>query len=704
MRSGGGLTAILNRLERAFWPARSGIQGPRPRDRGAPPVARELPRSELAGPDTFILYRIIGNDLVPRHTKGQSRQNLRFILDHEPDLPSCEKRFIVNRIFDFAEEEAIIRMLEQARATYVRIPFVLDEYKEQAWDIDGVPLEYAPFTARFRKLSDAEQGRILMRLYRHKNNYVMNNNGARNLALREGKQLAKWTLPWDGNCFLSGPAWDQILESIRLNGSIPYHIVPMARVTNNSDVLNPAFRPVADEEPQIIFRQDTGEEFDADYYYGRRPKVELLWRLGVPGPWDDWLVEPWDLPCPQYSSEAGCFMRSGWVTRLFSGAADLEVGPSQDRRQARRSSSSWTRTSRARGMARVEAVRETLDQLDARAGAVPVQSWISSYVAPAAERGYCGLSGCGGSWSTLCAALERSAQFALTQRVYRSIADLHRDVLVLALAYKALGRFDCAEHAAILVQRSLDAGSPLGSTTNAWSVHYFLDAVRLIREEGALEQAVQDRLRDSLVKYLHLLRSSRIGRKERASSNHRGTYYDLQVASAALFLGDDRLVRSTVRDSCFRIIQQFPVEHAVRSPVLTRNFVHAQCLNIHAWVHLAMLANVVGERLWTFESADGHSLRLGMEQVLESLESSWIHSSDLHNARDHHLVILSSYEARYGAFQGKRRDRTHLPTMKAAAEPVDGIAPFWQIELLRAARPGDETLAQARSSFSRNHG
>jgi hypothetical protein len=53
-----------------------------------------------ARPDTFVLTRIIGNDLVPRHAEGQSLANLRFILDHEPPLEACEKRFVVNRIFD----------------------------------------------------------------------------------------------------------------------------------------------------------------------------------------------------------------------------------------------------------------------------------------------------------------------------------------------------------------------------------------------------------------------------------------------------------------------------------------------------------------------------------------------------------------------------------------------------------------------------
>src|SRR5690606_6324998 len=64
-------------------------------------------------PDTFVLYRIIGNDLYPRHKKGQSRENLQFILENEPQLDGCEKRWVVNRIIDKDEERAIIELLKK---------------------------------------------------------------------------------------------------------------------------------------------------------------------------------------------------------------------------------------------------------------------------------------------------------------------------------------------------------------------------------------------------------------------------------------------------------------------------------------------------------------------------------------------------------------------------------------------------------------
>src|SRR5690606_32334685 len=62
--------------------------------RGRRPVsgstAAPVRASILEGEDTFVLYRIIGNDLPPRHKRGQAIANLRFILEHEPALAGCE--------------------------------------------------------------------------------------------------------------------------------------------------------------------------------------------------------------------------------------------------------------------------------------------------------------------------------------------------------------------------------------------------------------------------------------------------------------------------------------------------------------------------------------------------------------------------------------------------------------------------------------
>ena len=70
----------------------------------------------------------------------------------------------------------------------------------------------------------------------------------------------------------------------------------MARVLKNADLLKDDFRPPPTEEPQLLFRCDAKESFNPLFPYGRRPKVELFWTLGIPGPWDKWTDGWWDPP------------------------------------------------------------------------------------------------------------------------------------------------------------------------------------------------------------------------------------------------------------------------------------------------------------------------------------------------------------------------------------------------------------------------
>ncbi|MGQ7241860.1 alginate lyase family protein [Salinicola sp. V024] len=301
-------------------------------------------------PDDFVLYRIIGNDLYPRHRKGQSRDNLRFILENEQPLEGCKKRWVVNRIADPAEESAILTLLEAHHQEWIHIPFSAEEYRRIPLDFNCLPSPGYLASAEFAKLGPEQRQRLLTALYRFKNNYVMNNNGARNRALEAGLGEAKWVLPWDGNCFLTPRAWNRIVEDVRERPWLAYYAVPMTRVLDNQRLIDDHFEPEAVEEPQLIFRNDADERFNEAFCYGRRPKVELFWRLGIPGKWDRWKDDAWEQPRRELGPEAGQFGVAGWVARLYSGMGSLEKDNQASFKQ--------------RGLARQEAIVSTLQWLD----------------------------------------------------------------------------------------------------------------------------------------------------------------------------------------------------------------------------------------------------------------------------------------------------------------------------------------------------
>ena len=165
-------------------------------------------------PNSFVLYRILGNDLYPRHKPGQTFENFAFLLRHEPSLECCEKRWVVNRIFDPEQEAAVIRLLRDHNQTYLHLPFDWDVYATVGLDWSGFPERNFFQGENFARMKEPQRIRAETKLRRLKNLYVMNNNGARNAALREGRTLAKWVLPWDGNCFSTSSAWAQIRSGV----------------------------------------------------------------------------------------------------------------------------------------------------------------------------------------------------------------------------------------------------------------------------------------------------------------------------------------------------------------------------------------------------------------------------------------------------------------------------------------------------------
>ncbi|GAA5995153.1 uncharacterized protein JCM10292_004567 [Rhodotorula paludigena] len=460
--------------------------------------------------DTLVLYRILGNDLPPRHSPGQTLRNLRFLLQHESDfsvLPPLgphgkhhsslygsgnaareahtqmgglrvDKYFVLNRIAEPEMVSAIIGLLHLYSVPDSRIlviPFEWDEYQRRefrwdggvdaakGWGIGDAPLEESTVSGnrpvkwhhveeeavpddlsilleeadgdearvaeehRLRKREMLGRLRALDFTYHEKNLYAMNNNGGRNFALQHGRSLpnARWILPLDGNSFFTPAAMYSIVRTLSIAGEGPaasrYVIIPMARLLDNEDIRvnnsvslvplldvdesasaivdaeihhRPAVAPDTPEEPQVGFRYDSTESFQEAMRYGRRSKLELLWRLGaIPYsrgldrrtlPWEvtdrahitaktwgsipgvegaatqDSIIhaphgelDPWGEPNPERGALA--YVKAGWTYRLFSGHKSQEEHSSE--------AATLRNTNRIRG---IVAFLEHLDELVAR--------------------------------------------------------------------------------------------------------------------------------------------------------------------------------------------------------------------------------------------------------------------------------------------------------------------------------------------------
>lgn len=643
-------------------------------------------RDGLDEPDTFALYRILGNDLPPRHRTGQSLENLRFMLEHEPELAGCERWWVLNRIRDPDVERQMIRLLEEHERPYLRLSFDPDDYRHVPWRFDGLEPPGLIYRKEFESLDLKTQQRVMDHVYHHKNLYVMHNNGARNAALRHGRDRARWVLPWDGNCFMTASAWEELVAYVRGHRYLKYVTVPMARITENAQLLDPAARPPAEEEPQILFRSDALEEFDDQARYGRRPKVELFYRLGVPGLWDRWHHDFWDDLPESLSPEAGQYGQASWVARLFSGEHRLE-GDIKDR-----------------GMRRVEAVREAIDQVDEQvtrqvfdAGRLFVmdeavledqrERWtdgdpeMAEVVADLLERAKASLHNPTYSvtekttvapsgdlhdywhpapywwpdpkkrrglpyikkdgervpgtllWEPGSEKYDRSALQSMLDETYLcSLAGwftgerdyyLRASELLRAWFVSPETRMNPhLKYAQVRRGHNNDQGTNFGIIETK-DLAYLLDAVRILEREDVLAPPDREAFRQWLAEFRGWLEESPQGRDERASLNNHGTWYDVQVAAIDAYLDEVRQMIATFRRSSARIGQQFEPDGAQPEELNRTITQHYVCFNLQGWITLAAMANRLGQDLWNHRDHDGRGIGPSVDWLMWRVGQPW---------------------------------------------------------------------------------
>lgn len=684
-----------------------------------------------ARPDDFALVRIIGNDLAPRHRTGQSRENLAFILEHEPPLADCRKLFLVNRIVDAEEERKIVALLEAAGASYRVLPFDRTAYAALPFEFEDFPDGFFASEA-FEALRPEDRDRARVHSYRRKNNAVMHNNGARNAALDWARATAKWALPWDGNCFLTVAAWAEIVADIRAARDNRYFVTPMARLTDNAALLEPEFRPTAEEEPQIVFRFDAEERFDPAHPYGRRPKVELLCRLGVPGPWQDFPLKPWDVRPGPISGEAHRVGRAGWVARLFSGVAEAEGASrvSFDRRGNDRNQAIHAmlvkldaEMLRAQGFAADRANFYRPDVL-AQARGTPWADGLYEVAETALARGPFSVthkttvppSGDRHDywhpapyfWPNPATAdglpyVRRDGERVPGTELYDAEADrydrtrlqrLFDDTTALALAgyVHSEPRFAAAarrrvkvwflDPATRMAPHLTFAQVRLGHEGNCGAasgliefkdLYFFLDAVRLLGPGPE-----RDGLAAWLRPYARWLEQSRQGRAEVLASNNHGTCFDLQLAAIAAFRGDLETLQACYHRSQSRLTGQITAagdQPFEMDRTLTQ---HYGAFNLQCWVNLFTLYAGCGLDPWGTAAAE--RLRTGLEQYLETCAKGWqLPQIKAFDAR--RLAPLRATAAFAGVAVPPGENAGGQPDFASAPlllDPHDGVPPFWE--------------------------
>lgn len=699
----------------------------RPERPSIDPVREAAIRAE---PDSFALVRVIGNDLPPRHAVGQTRTNLRFLLETEPDLPGCRKLWLVNRIADPDEEAAIVALLEAHGQAWRRIPFRISDYARVPLDFSTFPGEQYIHQDGFQNLPDVKRERALLQVHRHRNAYAMHNNGGRNAALAWGVEQAKWVLPFDGNCLMTKEDWTRFRSDVARLDTARYVIVPMLRLRSNDAATAAAEPAAAVEEPQIAFRRDAGARFDEAFPYGRRPKVELLARLDVRGPWDRWSCDHWDPAAGAVLPDSHLVGHAGMVRRLASGRGDLE----EEGREALH----------GRGEARNKGVAAMLRRLDARViadrgysetrpafydvDALPsldgrVAHRLRDAAAAAERRGPYAVTdktdpAPGGDlhdyyhpapywWPNPSSAdglpyVQRDGERRPGTVMYEPESDrydrtrLQRmidDTVTCALAFRVFGDVGARDRACRLVETwFLDPATAMsphlryaqiraghgkeGAATGLIEMKdlaYLLDAVRLL-DERSLSNGLACWLRP----YRDWLVGSPQGRKERRAFNNHGVYYDLQLAAISAFLGDVDILLDCFVASTARLTGHFSADGAQPHELARSQTQHYVAFNLHGWQALEILYRACG--LPVEVQPEWSRVGMGVRWALARREGPWPFPQIAPFDADRFAPIALFGEALGQRAEPSTADRATAGT-KPRFHPHDGVPPWWPLIL-----------------------
>ncbi len=155
-----------------------------------------------------------------------------------------------------------------------------------------------------------------------------------------------------------------------------------------------------------------------------------------------------------------------------------------------------------------------------------------------------------------------------------------------------------------------------------------VDAVGMLGSSAAWTDDDQAGLVAWFEAYLDWMLTSSHGRAERRYFNNHGTWYDVQVGSFGRFVGNDDLVRTTLREwSKGRIASQIEPNGAQPHELARTLSFNYSAMNLRGFMHLATLGEQVDVDLWNYRTDDGRGIRAALDFLVPYArgEREWPH-------------------------------------------------------------------------------
>ncbi len=148
-----------------------------------------------------------------------------------------------------------------------------------------------------------------------------------------------------------------------------------------------------------------------------------------------------------------------------------------------------------------------------------------------------------------------------------------------------------------------------------------IDAIELLHDGGQLDDKTWQGLRNWYRDYYRWLTTSENGKKEDAADNNHGSWYDVQVAAIALWLGDKETAKQRLMLSAGqRVPQQFDAKGVPQTEIGRTRSWHYSNFILDAYNQLGRLGERTGVNVWQAKSGE-HSLQNGYLYVAQFVDS-----------------------------------------------------------------------------------
>jgi hypothetical protein len=155
-----------------------------------------------------------------------------------------------------------------------------------------------------------------------------------------------------------------------------------------------------------------------------------------------------------------------------------------------------------------------------------------------------------------------------------------------------------------------------------------ISPVQILEAHGKLSIESRQSIHEWFKNYLNWLTTSEYGIDEGDELNNHATWYDVQVAGIALFLGKTEIAKGCLEGvKTKRIATQIEPDGSQPKEIARTKSLSYSGMNLRGFTHLANMGQTTGIDLWNYQTTDGRGIRKALDFLLPyvSGEKRWEH-------------------------------------------------------------------------------